>query len=414
MRVAYVTSAYPLLSHTFVRREVDGLRRLGVEVDTFSVRRAPTPSDPGDPDHEAARTTTSLLPLELPVAARAHLRAATGRPAAYVRALRATVGRPRGLGELVRRLGYFVEGIVVWWHCRRRGIRHVHAHFANVGADVARLAARFGTAWDPDRPWTWSFTMHGPTEFLDVERYALREKAAEADAVVCISDFCRSQMMMLTSPDRWDRMHVVHCGVDPAEFAPGAPLPHGPLRVLCVGRLTNEKGQPVLVEAVEALLSQGHDVSLTLVGDGPSRSALEAMVRSRGLGSHVEVVGAVPSHEIRERYRAADVFALPSFAEGVPVVLMEAMSCELPVVSTTIAGIPELVEDGVSGLLVPPGRPDLVAEALARLRDPELRRRMGRAGRGKVEEAFDIADAPPRLREIFNSLAGAADITDSE
>lgn len=240
--------------------------------------------------------------------------------------------------------------------------------------------------------------MHGPTEFDDVTRYALAEKVRRARFVAVISDYARSQLMKLVEPAHWRRLEVVHCGVDPAHFEPvDRSGRSAPLRVLTVGRLVPDKGQAVLLEAVALLGARGVDVELTLVGDGPERESLQAAA-----GRSVRFAGAVGQDLVRAHYTAADVFALPSFAEGVPVVLMEAMATGLPVVSTRIAGIAELVDHGVGGLLVAPGRAEPVAEALERLAaDPLLRARLGRAGRERVVARYDIADAVERLAELF-------------
>jgi glycosyltransferase involved in cell wall biosynthesis len=316
------------------------------------------------------------------------------------RALRSGAG---GARAALWQLFYFAEAMVMWDRCRRRGIRHVHVHFANVSADVAMLATAFGSAVDPARPWSWSLTMHGPTEFYDVRAHRLAEKAASAAFVVCISDFARSQLMGLLDEDRWARLHVVHCGIDPDEFAAGrGPAGDGRLRILCVGRLVPEKGQLVLVEAVERMRRAGRDVACTLVGDGPSRERLRAAIAARGLDGAVTLTGSLEQDAVRALYAGSDVFCLPSFAEGVPVVLMEAMASGLPVVTTPIAGIPELVGDGRDGLLVAPGRADRLSDALVALADdPQLRRSLGEHARATVAREFNLRTIGPRLRDLF-------------
>lgn len=405
VRVAYLTSRYPSLSHSFILREVMALRRRGVEVATVSVRQTPAADVLGPDDRREADSTHVLLPAGAATLARAVGALAVRNPAGLVRTAAEAVrrGLRRGPRHGLWQAFYVGEAVLMWDFCRRSGIRHVHAHFANVGADVAMLTARLGGPG-----WTWSFTMHGPTEFFDVPGHDLATKAAEAEGVACISDFCRSQLMKLLPRDRWDRLRVVHCGVQPAVYAPPAARPaHDGLNVLCVGRLVPDKGQALLVEAVALLGAGGRDVRLTLVGDGPDREALTRLAHQLGVAERVTFAGAVGQDRIREHYAAADVFCLPSFAEGVPVVLMEAMAMELPVVTTRIAGIGELVEDGVSGLLVRPGRADLLAEALTSLSDPAVRLRMGRAGRGTVCREFDVDAAAGDLAAMFADMAGA-------
>ena len=171
-----------------------------------------------------------------------------------------------------------------------------------------------------------------------------------------------------------------------------------------MGRLVADKGTPVLIDAVDLLRRRGVDADLTVIGDGPLEASIRRDLARRDLDEYVHLVGAVPSDEVLPHYQRADVFCLPSFAEGVPVVLMEAMGCELPVVATEITGVPELVEDGVSGYLVTPGRPDLIVDRLARLTSPALRRRFGAAGRAKVEESFDITKIGSQLTDVFALL----------
>lgn len=412
LRVAYLTSTFPSVSHTFVQREVAALREHDVEVHTFSVRRASAAQVLSAADEESLRTTQALLPSTATDVARAHLGALARSPRAYVRtfgaARRYAAPGPRGL---LYQLFYFGEAILLWRACRARGVRHVHAHFANNGADIARLARDYGRAAD-SVPWSWSFTMHGPTEFSDVSRFALRAKASSADFVACISDFARSQLMALVPQEQWDHLSVVHCGVDPERFAPAVAKQERPaagLRVLCVGRLVPEKGQSVLLAAVERLRAQGTDVEVRLVGDGPDRAVLEARTARRGLSAAVTFLGAVGQDDIAESFAWADVLCLPSFAEGVPVVLMEAMACGLPVVATRIAGVPELVDHERSGIVVAPGRPELVADALASLAaDPALREEMGRHGRARVVDDYSSRTAVEPLIRLFRDLAPGA------
>jgi glycosyltransferase involved in cell wall biosynthesis len=399
MRVAYLTSRYPAVSHTFVLREVEALRREGVEVHTFSVRRADEREVLSAADRREFETTTAILPVSPLRVLRAHGRALAASPAAYLRTLwRAVRLSPGGLRGLVWQLFYFAEALLLQAELAAAGVRHVHVHFANVSADVAMLATGFGRLADGDPRWGWSFTMHGPTEFYDVAAHRLPAKAADARLVVCISDFARSQLMGMLPEAQWGKLRIVHCGVDPSQFAPAARQDGGePLAVLCVGRLVPVKGQAVLLDAVGRLAERGVPVHATFVGDGPSRPDLERIARERGLP--VTFAGAVGQDEIRRHYGAADVFCLPSFAEGVPVVLMEAMAMTLPVVTTRIAGIPELVADEVGGLLVAPGDAGALADALARLAgDPALRRALGDAGRAAVEAGYDIGRIGPQLR----------------
>ena len=269
----------------------------------------------------------------------------------------------------------------MWAWMERRGVRHIHVHHANVSSDVALLATRFANAAGSAPHWTWSITIHGPTELLDVEGHKLRAKVADAARVVCTSDFAHSQVASLTAPGDLAKVVTVRCGVDVERFAPRAePRPGGgPLELLCVAALSRRKGHRVLLEA----LREVEGVRLTLAGDGPERAALEALARELGVADRVRFLGAVAHDDVPGLYRESDAFCLPSFAEGLPTVLMEAMACCLPVVATNVMGTAELVEDGVSGLVVAPARPDRIAGALrGAARRPGLRDRMGAAGPG--------------------------------
>jgi colanic acid/amylovoran biosynthesis glycosyltransferase len=408
MRIAYLASRYPQVSHTFIQREVGAVRRAGLTVETLAIRRAQPDEVLSRADREEFERTTSLLPVSPTKLISVQVRALRTAPFAYLRtlgtALRLTPGGARGT---LWQLFYFAEAILMWSLCAERGIRHVHVHFANVSADVAMLATIFGGRASATETWTWSFTMHGPTEFYDVRHHRLAEKATDADFVVCISDFARSQLMALLPEKAWPKLRVVHCGVDPAIYARPEPAQRAQqgIEVLCVGRLVPEKGQTILLEAIAHLRGAGRDVRCSFVGDGPSRELLETAIRERGLGGAVRLLGSVGQDEIRTAYSEADVFCLPSFAEGVPVVLMEAMSMELPVVTTRIAGIPELVTDGVNGLLVPPGRADELAAALQRLVDDlSLRRRLGARARETVIASFEIDAIGLQLRDLFETF----------
>lgn len=385
LRVAYLVSRYPAVSHTFILREVRALRELGVEVQTFSVRAAGAADALAAVDRDELARTTAILPPS-PAALAGLLLSVVTHPGATVRAVRRALRRATpGWRASLWQCFYVLEALLLLRMLRRRGLTHVHAHFANVAVDVARLATEIANDIDGSGTHTWSFTMHGPTELDDRTLWGLPAKAADADLVACISDYCRSQLMAITGDEAWSRFHVVRCGIDPERFAPVPRGSAGPLRVLCVGQLVPRKGQRVLLDAAAELRDRGIEIEVTLAADGPSRAALEAAVDALDLRDRVTFTGNVSQDDVGALYAAADVFCLPSFAEGIPVVLMEAMASGLPVVTTPIAGVPELVEHGVSGLLVAPGRSDLLADALASLAgDPALRDRMGAAGRAKV------------------------------
>jgi glycosyltransferase involved in cell wall biosynthesis len=312
---------------------------------------------------------------------------------------------PPGARARLWQLFYFAEAIALWDHTDVVGARHLHAHLANVSADLAWLASRYGKAAQPEKGWKWSFTMHGPTELYSTQKFNLARKVANADAVVCISEYTRSQLMYLSGPEQWGKLRVVHCGADLERYPYVPPKEATTLSVLCVCRLVPEKGLDVLVRAIASIVRSGAEVRLVIVGSGPLEDALRRSVQQLGLEGRVSFEGAVGQDDMASYYANADVFCLPSFAEGVPVVLMEAMATGRPVVATRITGIPELIEDGVSGLLVAPGSLEQLVGALERLAaSHELREQMGLAGRQKVEEEFDARRCATQVAAIFRSM----------
>jgi glycosyltransferase involved in cell wall biosynthesis len=232
-----------------------------------------------------------------------------------------------------------------------------------------------------------------------------------AAMVFCISDFCRSQVMGLCRPEDWAKLHVVHCGVDPRQYAfqPQSGRP-GAVHLLNVGRLVPVKAHALLLEAVQALQRAGRNVCCTIIGNGPECDRLERMARELEIESDVRFAGFVNQDEIRRYYEQADLFVLPSFAEGVPVVLMEAMAMGVPVVTTRIMGIPELIEDGRNGLLVTPGRADELVAAIERLiDDPAFAGELSRHARRTIEDGFDIAAIGRDIHELFARLEPTQD-----
>ena len=407
--IAYLCSAYPLVSQTFVMREVLALRRLGVDVQTFTVRRSGPEDLLSDLDRDEAARTQHLLPTSGPrllSALVALLRAPRGPAALAAAGREAWAMRRPGIRSAVWQLFYLVEAVLLWSRCSRLGIRHVHAHFANVASDVALLTAALGSAADPEHPWSWSWTMHGPTDFWMVHERKLAEKVQKASFVACISDFARSQLMAHTTPAEWQRLHVVHCGVDLAvyrrEADPSPPASEQPPRLLTIGRLVPAKGQILIVDAVHALRARGLPVTAEILGEGPARPDIERRIDELGLQGVVTLPGAVAQDRVPERLRAATAFVLPSFSEGVPVVAMEAMALGTPVVTSRIAGTPELIDDGVSGLLTTPSRLDELVNALERLlTDEALRRRIADEAARMIAADFDVDGQAKRLAGLF-------------
>ncbi|UWQ23181.1 glycosyltransferase family 4 protein [Jannaschia sp. W003] len=397
-RVAYLTGEYPVVSHTFILREVEALRRAGLEVQTCAIRRTGLQHHRGPAEKAAASSTFYVLSAaRQPGALLAALGWTLARPVRFGRAttLAWRTAPPGGRAKLWQ-LFYLMEAMVLARYLARARVDHLHNHFANSSCSVAMLASELGGV-------PFSFTLHGPSIFFEPRWWRIDVKIARARFVACISHFCRSQGMIFADPAHWSKMRIVHCGVDPdrydrTEGEVGGPGKH----ILFVGRLAAVKGVRVLLEAFARVRAAHPDARLTLVGDGDERAAIEDHARALGCDDGVRFTGYLNQDEVAEALAQADLFALPSFAEGVPVVLMEAMAARLPVLATRIAGIPELVEDGVAGRLVPPGDVDAFADALdALLNDPAGRTAMGAAGRARVEAEFHVEREARNLARLI-------------
>jgi len=398
----YLTGEYPRVTDTFIQREVAALRAQGITIMTASIRRTGPEHLVGEEQIAEAAQTFHVLeaakhPLRLAAAKLRLLR----HPGRFFRAFAlAWRTAPGGLRNWLWQMFYFAEAIMLADHMQRHGVRHLHNHIAKASCTVAMLASELSGI-------PYSFTLHGPDIFFAPDHWRLDEKIARARFVACISEFCRAQAMIFSDRALWDKLHIVHCGIDPARYDP-APR-QGPPHLTFVGRLAAVKGVPVLLEALSFLKGELPRLRVTLIGDGPERARLEQDAADLGLRDVVDFAGYRSQSEVARALKVTDALVLPSFAEGVPVVLMEAMAAEVPVVATRIAGIPELVEDGVSGRLVPPGDAEALGAALrSLLDDADLRARMGAAGRQKVTDDFDIRTEARRLSQLFRGHANGA------
>jgi glycosyltransferase involved in cell wall biosynthesis len=324
-----------------------------------------------------------------------------GSPVRYVRglahALKLGGSNPR---RIASRFFYLAEAVVIGRWMKRKGLTHCHTHFSSTVALLLKQVF----------PVSVSMTIHGSAEFEEPTEFHLQEKIAAADFVIGISNYGKSQLMRFSSAEHWGKIEAIPLGIDPAKFAP-VPFRErpSPFEIVCVGRLVPVKAHRVLFEAVARLIEEGYDLRLRLVGDGPDRAALESVSRGKHLNDRIIFEGWRSEVEVVEILQRADAFALASFAEGLPVVLMEAMAIELPCVATGITGIPELIQNGISGLLVPPADAEALAGALARLiDDPGFRCDLGRAGRRAVVESFNLATNTERLASVFGAKMAAS------
>lgn len=390
MRVAYLSTHYPSVSHTFIQGEITALEATGIEVLPIALN-APGPGDvQTDLDRTERDRTLYVKAIPRAAMARTFARTLLRQPGAVLRTgLRAVASGGLDLGRGAKAVLQLLEAILVWDHCERHGVHAIHAHFGQAPASVAWWVVRFADDVAPDR-WTWSVTIHGWHEFVTEDTSQLRPKLAAADLVVCVSDFTRAQLMRIAPKRVWDRIHVVRCGVDLDAFARRDPRPVASPPVIAItARLSAEKGHAVLLGAVARLAEEGLPTRVVVIGDGPGRADVEEEVERLGLAGSVELRGAQPPAAVAAALRAADVFCLPTFAEGLPVSLMEAMAVGVPVVTTYISGIPELVVDGETGWVVPAGSVDPLADALrAALCGPD-REAVVEAARRRVERQHD-------------------------
>jgi glycosyltransferase involved in cell wall biosynthesis len=292
-------------------------------------------------------------------------------------------------------LAYLIEAAHVAHRAEKAGVGHIHAHFGTGPAAIALLCRALG---GPE----FSFTAHGPEEFDAPIALSLGAKVHGARFAVAVSSFGRAQLCRWSDPSDWGRIHVVHCGIEPARFARPAPLPGGGPHLVAVGRLAAQKGFGLMIEAIAIAAPALPGLRLTLVGEGELRPTLEAAIARQGLGHIVSLAGWQDEAGVRAALDAAQALVLPSFAEGLPVVAMEAMAAGRPVIATSIAGLPELVTPAC-GWLVPAGAPVALAEAILALAatPPERLQEMGEAARARALARHDAGASAARLVALF-------------
>ncbi len=402
MRIAYLISEYPKVSHSFIRREIAALERQGVEVLRFAIR-GPSDGSPDSADAEELDRTRYVLGEGLSKTMTHVLRALVRRPGAFVVATRSALSLSRRAERsLVHHIAYFVEACIVGNWMDRSKVSHLHAHFGSNPASVAMLAAQLTGR-------TFSFTAHGTVETDAAQFIGIPEKVRRAAHVVAVSEYGRSQLCRWVTPDHWHKMSVVHCGLDEGYRDAPAQGFNAVRRFVCVGRLSPEKGQFVLIDALGELRRQGVDAELVLAGDGELRPEIERHCAARGVTDLVRITGWISGARVRQEIEASRALVLSSFAEGLPVVLMEAMACSRPVIATHVAGVPELVRHGQDGWLVAPGNAIELAAAMRRCLDADVQQlqAMGAAARWRALDRHDVDRSAQQLRQIFEPLSGA-------
>ncbi len=399
MRVAYLTNQYPKVSHTFIRREILALEHQGVEVSRFSLRgwdaEVTNPQDQSEKKKTRYTLSGGVLPLLLCLS-----KCAARFPRQFRTAFKTAILMSRNsVRSWPYHLIYLAHACRIRLWLEENPVSHIHAHFGTNPAEVAMLVHFLGGG-------EYSFTIHGMDEADDVKRLGFDHKIAHAKFVVAISAYTRSQLMRHVAPKHWPKIKVVHCGLPPEAFENLThDVPTSSTRLLCIGRLSPEKGHLILLEAFVRLLHDHEDIQLVLAGDGPMRDEIEDRIRALGIAKSVRITGWISSAEVKEEIAACHTLVQPSFIEGLPVVIMEAMAQGRPVISTYIAGIPELVLPGETGWLIPAGDVDNLVEALREaLATPQsVRDRMGEKARCRVKLRHSIETEAAKLRLLFAS-----------
>ncbi len=401
LKIAYFINQYPKVSHSFIRREILAIERGGFEVQRIALRGWSEPLPDVIDQQERERTryvlrdgTLALLPPTL----RALLRS----PRAFFAALRVAMRMSKDSDRsLAYHLVYLAEACRLLAWLREFGALRVHAHFGTNSTEVTMLARVLGGP-------PYSFTVHGPEEF---ERpMHLDEKIGRANFVVAISSFGRSQLYLRSKYEDWPKINIVHCGLEPEFYeSAAADSPPGAPRFVCVGRLCEAKGQLLLIDAFALLDRKGVEFELVLAGDGPMRAEIERRIAAHGLAAKVRITGWISSARVREEILAARALVLPSFAEGLPVVIMESLALRRPVLTTFVAGIPELVRAGENGWLFPAGSVQAIAEAVedCLATPPERMAAMGESGRKSVGMRHAIDTEAGKLADLMRSAEPA-------
>jgi glycosyltransferase involved in cell wall biosynthesis len=402
--IAYLINQYPKVSHSFIRREILALERQGLEVQRWAARG--WDADCPDPaDQAEQRRTRYLLAGGAMAMALALLRVAASKPRRFMDAAKLAWKCSKGADRpFWVHLAYLAQACVALQWAKEARVNHVHAHFGTNPAEVAMLLTELGGP-------PFSFTVHGPEEFDKPQALQLQRKVQRSVFTVAISSYGRSQLYRWAATSDWPKIKVVHCGVD-AQFADQPPqLVLAPARLVCVGRLCEQKGQYVLLQAAQLLLKRGAHLELVLAGDGEMRRDIEALIREYGLGESVRISGWISGEQVLREVQAARALVLPSFAEGLPVVIMEAMALGRPVISTFVAGIPELVLAGENGWLVPAGDVEALADAMQACLESSTERldAMGLSGRQRVLQRHDVNLEAAKLAGWFQPSEASAD-----
>ena len=394
MKIAYFTNTYPRATDTFIRLEVLGLRQRGFEVNTYSVRKSGDEHDIDDEVINEKKNTSYILPVTAKEIIYVLLKLVL-KPVRLFKALVITFSTLRpGLKGFILQMAYFLEAMVLADRLQRDGIEHIHNHLGDNSGTVTLIASKLSNI-------PYSISIHGPHIFFDGMYWSLNEKTKHSKFIACIGYFCRSQMMLYTAPENWGKFEIIRCGVDLEKYTLRTNEAYSGT-ILFVGRLSEEKGVNVLIDSLALLKSQHIKFKLTILGDGPSRENLEQQINRLQLNDSVELLGYVDQVTIREHLSMTDIFILPSFAEGIPVSLMEAMATGVPVITTHVGGISELVIDQQTGLLCYPSDPIGLANAIKTyISDASFKQEVISRSRMHVETAFNVDQQIDKLAKLL-------------
>ncbi|WP_342596642.1 glycosyltransferase family 4 protein [Cyanobacterium aponinum UTEX 3222] len=396
MKIAYLINQYPKVSHSFIRREIIALESLGVTIKRFSVRKIGDELV-DDEDKKELLKTRFILELGIKGLLFYLLRVILFQPLNFIKALILTfkIGYRSERGVMIN-LIYLAEACVLSFWLKQEQIRHIHAHFGTNSTTVAMLTSLLGNI-------SYSFTIHGPEEFDKPDAIALSEKIKRATFVVTISNYGKSQVYRWCEYQDWQKVHVIHCGLDEKFIqAEITPIP-SENNLVCVGRLCPQKGQLLLLDAIARLKQKGIICQLTLVGDGELRQEIEKLAEKLHIKSQINITGWASSEEVKMKINEAKLMVIPSFAEGLPVVIMESFALGRPVVSTYVAGIPELVVENESGWLCFAGDVESLTEKLEKALSlsPEKLNQIGIISKKKVKYNHDIEIEAKKLKNLF-------------
>lgn len=392
-KIAYLLNTYPVPSGTFIRREIAALEEMGHAVTRYAVR--PWDDQLVDPlDRSEHDKTHYILKQGAGAILKASLGVAFRSPLSFAKALGAAGKLAKGRG--LRAYAYLAEACYLRQRMAADGITHVHAHFGTNAAAVAMLCYLLGGP-------RYSFTVHGPDELHEAPLNAFELKIQHAAFVAAITNFARAELLRIGGYQHAGKIDVIPCGLDLSQFEERATAPEKP-HFVCVGRLCPQKAQRLIPEAIAPITAEHPDLHIELIGDGEDRPLIEAEIARYGLERHITLSGWADNKKVRERILANRALLLPSFAEGLPIVIMEAFALRRPVISTYIAGIPELL-DSQCGWIVPAGSVPKLRRAIeqAIIASPKSIAAMGAEGRSRIEARHQVQTSARKLAQRFTA-----------